>query len=287
MAICNFKGYIPFIVIKILAIIPILYNVTPRSLNIISHFLFLNSEARHLIEALHHLLPRALGQNFSGFLSSHLLVLMLFLQKQNSTKKNKIKTHLNNLIFWVHRNSSVYLQKPLYTNSLYLEFPITFLFSSPLLQSRFLACFFYTELLSGSSALIHSVPLLWNAICTLVLQSCPTLCNPTDCILPDSSVHGIIQARILEWLPSPSPKDLPNPGIEPGSPSLQADSSLTELPGKPWNAIQTYTNQWLNTKHLWTKSNQQKNFDKICKAKKKKKCKACFLGRCLIQRHWF
>ena len=38
--------------------------------------------------------------------------------------------------------------------------------------------------------------------------------------------------RILEWVASPSPADLPNPGIEPGSPALQADSS-TELPGKP------------------------------------------------------
>ena len=32
------------------------------------------------------------------------------------------------------------------------------------------------------------------------LQSCLTLCDPIDCILPDSSVHGILQARILEWV---------------------------------------------------------------------------------------
>ena len=32
-----------------------------------------------------------------------------------------------------------------------------------------------------------------------VAQSCPTLSNPTDCSLPDSSVHGIFQARVLEW----------------------------------------------------------------------------------------
>ena len=31
-------------------------------------------------------------------------------------------------------------------------------------------------------------------------QSCPTLCNPTDCSLPGSSVHGIFQARVLEWV---------------------------------------------------------------------------------------
>ena len=32
-----------------------------------------------------------------------------------------------------------------------------------------------------------------------VAQSCPTLCNPMDCNPPDSSVHGIFQARVLEW----------------------------------------------------------------------------------------
>ena len=33
-----------------------------------------------------------------------------------------------------------------------------------------------------------------------VTQSCPTLCDPMDCNLPDSSVHGILQERILEWV---------------------------------------------------------------------------------------
>ena len=32
------------------------------------------------------------------------------------------------------------------------------------------------------------------------LQSCPTLCDPMDCSLPGSSIHGILQARILEWI---------------------------------------------------------------------------------------
>ena len=39
----------------------------------------------------------------------------------------------------------------------------------------------------------------------LVAQSCVTLCNPMDCSPPGSSVHGIVQARILEWVPFPSP----------------------------------------------------------------------------------
>ena len=40
--------------------------------------------------------------------------------------------------------------------------------------------------------------------CTKSLQSCPTLCNPMNCSPPGSSVHGILQARILEWVAMPS-----------------------------------------------------------------------------------
>ena len=54
-----------------------------------------------------------------------------------------------------------------------------------------------------------------------------------DCSLPGSSVHGIFQAKVLEWLPFPSPGDLPNSGVEPGSPTLQADTLPSEPPGKP------------------------------------------------------
>ena len=53
-------------------------------------------------------------------------------------------------------------------------------------------------------------------------QSCLTLCNPTDCSLPGSAVHGISQARMLDGLPFPSPGDLPGPGIEPLSPASPA-----------------------------------------------------------------
>ena len=42
---------------------------------------------------------------------------------------------------------------------------------------------------------------------------------------------GILQARALEWIDIPSPGDLPNPGIKPGSPTWQADSLLSEPPG--------------------------------------------------------
>ena len=48
---------------------------------------------------------------------------------------------------------------------------------------------------------------------------------------PGSFAHGTLQARILEWLAIPFFKDLPDPGIEPRSPALQADLPLSEPPG--------------------------------------------------------
>ena len=46
------------------------------------------------------------------------------------------------------------------------------------------------------------------------LQSCPAFCDHVDCSPPDDSVHGILQARILEWVAKPSSRDLPDPGTE-------------------------------------------------------------------------
>ena len=43
----------------------------------------------------------------------------------------------------------------------------------------------------------------FNIVCVCVSQSCLTLCDPMDCSLPHSSVHGISQARILEWVALP------------------------------------------------------------------------------------
>ena len=55
-----------------------------------------------------------------------------------------------------------------------------------------------------------------------VAQSCPIL-----------YIHGILQARILEWAAFPSSGHLPNPGVEPRSPTLQLDSLPAEPQGKP------------------------------------------------------
>ena len=59
------------------------------------------------------------------------------------------------------------------------------------------------------------------------------LCNPIDCSPPGSSVHRILQIRILEWVAMPFSGVPPNLGIKPGSPAMQADSLPSEPPGKP------------------------------------------------------
>ena len=100
-----------------------------------------------------------------------------------------------------------------------------------------------------------------SCVC-LVSQSCTILLDAMDCNLPiyeivinwqsesenhsivsnslqphDYTVHGILQARILEWVVFPSPGDLPNPGIKPRSPALSVDSLPAEPQGKPKDPI--------------------------------------------------
>ena len=65
-----------------------------------------------------------------------------------------------------------------------------------------------------------------------VTQSCLTLCDPVDCNLLGFSVHGISRQEYWSGLPFPSPGDLPDPGIEPRFPALQADTLTSESPGK-------------------------------------------------------
>ena len=65
-----------------------------------------------------------------------------------------------------------------------------------------------------------------------VAQSCLTLHDPMDRSLPGSSVHGIFQARILEWVFLSSSRDLPDPGVETTSP-LIGRFFTAGTPGKP------------------------------------------------------
>ena len=80
-------------------------------------------------------------------------------------------------------------------------------------------------------------------------QSRPTLCDPMDCSLPRFSVHGICQARMLEWAAISSSKNCPNPGIKPVSPALAGGFFTTEPPGKPF--ISTTNSSNYNADSFW------------------------------------
>ena len=73
-----------------------------------------------------------------------------------------------------------------------------------------------------------------KGLCT---QWCLTLCNPMDCSPPHSSVHGILPARILEWVVISSSRNLPDPGLKPislGSPALAGRFFTTSI---TWEAL--------------------------------------------------
>ena len=74
---------------------------------------------------------------------------------------------------------------------------------------------------------------LVEKVTVLVVPLYLTLCDPIDRSPPGSSVHGILQARTLEGVAIPFSRDLPDPGIKPGSPALQSDSIPSEPPEKP------------------------------------------------------
>ena len=74
--------------------------------------------------------------------------------------------------------------------------------------------------------------LTMDCVCARVksLQSNPTLCDPTDCSPPDSSLHGILRHKYWSGLPCPPPGDLLDPGIEPlslTSPALASRFFIT------------------------------------------------------------
>ena len=71
-----------------------------------------------------------------------------------------------------------------------------------------------------------------------VAQSCLTLCDPMDCIAHQApQFMEFSRQEYWSGLPFPSPGDLPNPGVEPRSPALQAGALPFEPPGKPTDSI--------------------------------------------------
>ena len=72
-----------------------------------------------------------------------------------------------------------------------------------------------------------------------------------DCSPPGSSVCGILQARILEWVPFPTLGDLPDPGIEPTSPAPSALAGGFFATSTTWEAPQ-YTVTHVHQSALWS-----------------------------------
>ena len=85
-------------------------------------------------------------------------------------------------------------------------------------------------------------------------------CDPMNCSLPGSSVHGILQASIQEWVAFFFSRALPNPGIEPGSPASQTDSLPIESAGKQntqavlnWFVLMhAHLHNFINNSHFFT-----------------------------------
>ena len=69
------------------------------------------------------------------------------------------------------------------------------------------------------------------------LKSCPTLCDPMDCSLPGSSLHGISQARILERVAISSSRESSRSRDQLASPALAGRFFTTEPPGKPFEKL--------------------------------------------------
>ena len=83
---------------------------------------------------------------------------------------------------------------------------------------------------------LRAMQLPYRTTCSggLVAQSCPTLCDPVDCGPSGSSVLGLLQARIPEWVAIPFSGDLPTQGLKPGLPhcrQILCRLSPREVPG--------------------------------------------------------
>ena len=85
----------------------------------------------------------------------------------------------------------------------------------------------------SATSLVSYPPPLTLSYLELVSQSCPTLCDPMDCSPSGSSVHGILQARILKGVAIPFSRRSSWPRDWTWSPALQADSLPSEVSGKP------------------------------------------------------
>ena len=109
----------------------------------------------------------------------------------------------------------------------------------PLAVSKFLYNNSVPPLLTGKLSLLPISPIQslvsvpTACMRAKLFQSCPTLCDSMDCSPPGSSVHGILQARALEWVASPSSKGSSKPRYWTHVSYWQAGSLPLAPPGKP------------------------------------------------------
>ena len=102
--------------------------------------------------------------------------------------------------------------------------------------SSLLSLFFFFFFLKISGLWLSVLcPGIWNSpcVCTKLLQSCSTLCDPMDCSPPGSSVHGIFQVRILEWVAMPSSRGSSRPRDRIGISYISCIGRRTLLPLMP------------------------------------------------------
>ena len=93
----------------------------------------------------------------------------------------------------------------------------------------------------------------------LLVQLCPTLCDPMDCSPQASLSMGLSRQESWSGLPFPSSEDLPDLGVEPWSPTLQADSLPLELQGSPINTqCLLYTYIYMFCCYFWGKMCRKK-----------------------------
>ena len=91
---------------------------------------------------------------------------------------------------------------------------------------------------------IYTYSCIWHA---KSLQFCLILYDATDCSPPDSSLQGILQARILEWVACPLPGYLPDPGIEPVSLASPALTGRFFTASGTWEACMYIVGPWSNS----------------------------------------
>ena len=84
------------------------------------------------------------------------------------------------------------------------------------------------------------------------LQSCPSLCDPMDCSPPGFLLHGMLQARVLQWVAMPSSsQDLRDPGIEPAPLTSPALAGMLFIIRATWEAPTNWHLPWAHAVYLY------------------------------------